>query len=237
MWYIGRAWGRARLKSRLGPLRRMHGNAHATHLDSKMVPSGRRAGRAPDHGRFASSPRAVVAVVVVVISCRASTGQSIGSRMTWDGSSRTPGAREEGRRRARRKHERHAGLLAVGGRRVLRRRQHRRGAHRARRERAERQGVRRRLGSPESASRPSGETWAEHWGREPGAQRLARSARPSRAACGTSAPQAKKILHTCTSLLYRASCPLGSSPRRNVHPVRAPVRGGNSRGRGNIASF
>ena len=143
MWYIGRAWGRARLKSRLGPLRRMHGNAHATHLDSKMVPSGRRAGRAPDHRRFASSPRAVVAVVVVVISCRASTGQSIGSRMTWDGSSRTPGAREEGRRRARRKHERHAGLLAVGGRRVLRRRQHRRGAHRARRERAERQGVRR----------------------------------------------------------------------------------------------
>ena len=126
--------------------------AHATHLDSKMVPSGRRAGRAPDHGRFASSPRAVVAVVVVVISCRASTGQSIGSRMTWDGSSRTPGAREEGRRRARRKHERHAGLLAVGGRRVLRRRQHRRGAHRARRERAERQGVR-RLGGPKTASR------------------------------------------------------------------------------------
>ena len=122
---------------------RRQGNARATHLDSKMVPSGRRAGRAPDHGRFASSPRAVVAVVVVVISCRASTGQSIGSRMTWDGSSRTPGAREEGRRRARRKHERHAGLLAVGGRRVLRRRQHRRGAHRARRERAERQGVRR----------------------------------------------------------------------------------------------
>ena len=149
MWYIGRAWGRARLKSRLGPLRRMHGNAHATHLDSKMVPSGRRAGRAPDHGRFASSPRAVVVVVVVVISCRASTGQSIGSRMTWDGSSRTPGAREEGRRRARRKRERHAGLLAVGGRRVLRRRQHRRGAHRARRERAERQGVR-RLGSPKT---------------------------------------------------------------------------------------
>ena len=120
--------------------------AHATHLDSKMVPSGRRAGRAPDHGRFASSPRAVGAVVVVVISCPASTGQSIGSRMTWDGSSRTPGAREEGRRRARRKHERHAGLLAVGGRRVLRRR----GAHRARRERAERQGVR-RLGSPKTA--------------------------------------------------------------------------------------
>ena len=76
---------------------RRQGNARATHLDSRMVPSGRRAGRAPDHGRFASSPRAVVAVVVVVISCRASTGQSIGSRMTWDGSSRTPGAREEGR--------------------------------------------------------------------------------------------------------------------------------------------
>ena len=54
-------------------------------IDSKRVPSGRHTGRAPDHGRFAPSPSAIVAVVVVVvISCRASTGQSIGSHMTWD---------------------------------------------------------------------------------------------------------------------------------------------------------
>ena len=94
---------------------RRQGNARATHLDSRMVPSGRRAGRAPDHGRFASSPRAVVAVVVVVISCRASTGQSIGSRMTWDGSSRTPLALDRPRSSGRDGH-------TVGSRRRARRR-------------------------------------------------------------------------------------------------------------------
>ena len=67
----------------------------------------------------------------------------------------------------------------------------------------------------------------EHWGRELGAQRLARSARPSRAACGTSAPQAKKILHTYTS-------PHAVPPSRSA-PSRRPLRGSAARVRCAIA--
>ena len=64
-------------------------------------------------------------------------------------------------------------------------------------------------------------------GGESGAQRLARSARPSRAACGTSAPQAKKILHTYTS-------PHAVPPSRSA-PSRRPLRGSAARVRCAIA--